>query len=469
MKNPDTVISAISTPIGTGGIGIIRLSGSGSVEIAASIFRAAGNRRAHSSIISHPFESHRFYYGHVIDPENMRVIDEAMLVCMMAPRSYTREDVVEVHIHSGLVVLRETLELVLRQGARLAEPGEFTRRAFLNGRIDLIHAEAVIDLINSKSSSALEVIHRHLSGELSARIENIKSNLLKVLAIIDAGIDFPDEVDETHDVVALAETLKRSVLDPCEQLVDGYKSGHFIRDGLVLAVVGKPNVGKSSLMNRLVGKQKSIVTDVPGTTRDLIEVPVTIDGIPIVLCDTAGIHPTHCPIEIIGIQKAQECIEACDLVLFVLDASTEIDPDDLEIFENIKEKPLILIFNKMDLVQDPKDDLVPDCWKERPRIDVSAKYDLAIDALRGMIIELASGDSLSGVGDRIIPNLRQKLLLEKVVSALRLAINGMLQKIPQELLAIDLNEGLDALNEMEGDVRRPDVLDRIFSQFCIGK
>ncbi len=469
MKNPDSVISAISTPIGTGGIGIIRLSGFGSVDIASSVFRIAGTRRADSSAIPQQLESHRFYYGHVIDPENMRVIDEAMLVCMKSPKSYTREDVVEIHIHSGLLILKEVLELVLRQGARLAEPGEFTRRAFLNGRIDLIHAEAVMDLINAKSSSALTVVHRHLSGELSEQIESIKSNILRALAVIDAGIDFPDEVDEIQDVGALADTLKRSVLDPCEQLVDGYKSGHYIRDGLILAVVGKPNVGKSSLMNRLVGKQKSIVTDVPGTTRDLIEVPVTIEGIPVVLCDTAGIHSTQCPIEVIGIQKAQECIETCDLVLFVLDGSTEIGPDDLEIFENIKEKPLILIFNKMDLVQNLKYDSLPDFWKEIPRIHVSAKYDMSIDALRNMIIELVSGDSLSGAGDRIIPNLRQKLLLEKVVSSVRRAMNGMLQNIPQELLAIDFKEGLDALNEIKGDARRPDVLDRIFSQFCIGK
>ncbi len=196
MKNPDSVISAISTPIGTGGIGIIRLSGFGSVDIASSVFRIAGTRRADSSVIPQQLESHRFYYGHVIDPENMRVIDEAMLVCMKSPKSYTREDVVEIHIHSGLLILKEVLELVLRQGARLAEPGEFTRRAFLNGRIDLIHAEAVMDLINAKSSSALTVVHRHLSGELSEQIESIKSNILRALAVIDAGIDFPDEVDE---------------------------------------------------------------------------------------------------------------------------------------------------------------------------------------------------------------------------------------------------------------------------------
>ena len=469
MTVSDTVISAISTPIGTGGIGIIRLSGFGSVDIASSVFRLAGTCGAHFPAIPQKFESHRFYYGHVVDPENMHVIDEAMLVCMKAPRSYTREDVVEIHIHSGLVVLRETLELVLRQGARLAEPGEFTRRAFLNGRIDLIHAEAVIDLINSKSTSALEVVRRHLSGELSEQIENIKSNFIKVLAIIDAGIDFPDEVDEVHDVNAWVEMLKSSVLDPCEQLVDGYKAGHFFRDGLVLAVVGKPNVGKSSLMNRLVGKQKSIVTDVPGTTRDLIEIPVTIEGIPIVFCDTAGIHPTQCPIEIIGIQKARECIETCDLVLFVLDAATGMGPEDMEIYEDVKGKPLILVFNKMDLADKPDDDTLPDDWKGRPRIHVSAKYNLAIDSLRSMVIELVSGNSFSGVHDRIIPNIRQKLLLEKAVSSVKRAIRGMHQRIPQELLAIDLNEGLDALNEIGGNVNRLDVLDRIFSQFCIGK
>lgn len=469
-----STIAAIATPIGSGGIGIIKISGKDSFSIAGSIFRRTGSSSDFSPDNSPsadfvPFKSHHLHLGHIVDSENGRVLDEVLLSVMPAPHSYTREDVVEIQAHAGPVVLSSILDLVLKKGARLAEPGEFTKRAYLNGRIDLTQAEAVIDIINAKTNKALEIATAQIKGEMRRRVESIRDSLVHLMSEVEAGIDFPDDVGEIIDVERTIEGIETKVIDKLKDLVSGYENAHILRDGLKLTVVGRPNVGKSSLMNRLLKKDRVIVTSSPGTTRDLIEETLNIRDIPVIITDTAGLHETDDPVESIGIRKTQEHINSSDLILFMVDASCSLTKDDYKIYEKFSNKRMILVINKSDLVDDGFEPEIPDFWNEMPKIKISALYNRGINELRDLIAKISIGEGTFNGGNTIIPNLRHKLALERSLQAVSSAVSGIQENAPFELIAIDLREAIDSLGDIVGLSTSEDVLDQIFSRFCIGK
>lgn len=476
MEN--STIAAIATPGGRGGIGIIKISGSKALSIAAAIFAPtvshptsipSDRSGAVNQVLSDEFKSHRLYYGHIVDPGGRRVLDEVLLSVMKAPRSYTREDIVEINAHGGQVAVNAILEVVLQQGARLAEPGEFTKRAFLNGRIDLTQAEAVIDIINARTDKSLQVAAAQVNGTLSKPVEEIRQHLIKFLTRTEAGIDFPDDVDEIIDPAAATVEIEAAVIKPLQDLIQQHADGNVLRDGLKVAVVGRPNVGKSSLLNCLVKKERVIVTAVPGTTRDTIEEVLNINGFPIVLTDTAGLHDTHDPIETIGIEKTIQNVSGADLVLLMVEANHSLSEDDHKIFKRFQSKPMIVVINKIDLVSNDPIVEIPADWIPCNSVPVSALYERGMEALKEQIVATAFGQNPIDIEAGIVPNLRQKLLLDDSLKA-ALAIRHELNNgLPMELIAIQLQDAVDALGQVLGTSVKVDVLEEIFSRFCIGK
>jgi tRNA modification GTPase len=469
----NSTIAAIATPTGFGGIGIIKISGKGALSIASSIFQRSTAssdqlRDTHSDCFA-SIKSHQLYYGHVVDPANGRVLDEVLLSVMLAPHTYTMENVVEINTHSGPVVLASILDLVLKKGARLAEPGEFTKRAYLNGRIDLTQAEAVIDIITSRTDKALEIATSQIKGGLKKRVDSIRKSLIKLLTEIEAAIDFPDDVGEIINEEQAIEELENHAIAALKDLIDHYENAHILRDGLKVVVAGRPNVGKSSLMNRLIQDDRAIVTSVPGTTRDLIEEILNIHGIPVIIADTAGLHDTDDPVEVIGIKKAQEYINGSDLVLFMVDASDSLTTEDYKIYETINEKKMILVVNKSDLVENDFELEVADSWRIIPSIKISALYGSGINELKDLIAKLTIGEHGVEVGNKIIPNLRHKIALERTLQLTVCAVEEIRKQTPFELIAIDVLEAVDTLGEIIGVTVKEDVIDQIFSRFCIGK
>ncbi|MCP4104272.1 MAG: tRNA uridine-5-carboxymethylaminomethyl(34) synthesis GTPase MnmE [Desulfobacteraceae bacterium] len=467
----NSTIAAIATPAGSGGIGIIKISGPDALLIAASVFQKqdeSGNEENSQSSVFNSPESHRFYYGHIADTENNRVLDEVLLAVMIAPRSYTREDVVEIHAHSGPVVLKSVLELVLRKGAKLAEPGEFTKRAYINGRIDLTQAEAVIDIINAKTDRALEIATSQVRGNMKMQIESIRDSLLRILTEAEAAIDFPDDIEETVNTDMLTDILQKQVADKLISLISQYENAHFIRDGLKVVIAGRPNVGKSSLMNCLLQKDRAIVTPVPGTTRDLIEESFNIQGINVIISDTAGLHETDDIVETIGIKKTHDCIKDSDLVLFTVDMSQSLTGEDYKIYETVHHRELILVTNKQDIVIKGFKFDVPESWGQIRAVETSAINNKGIDALKNLIAEVCL-DKCFESESAIIPNLRHKNALEQSLQSALAAVEGIRAGIPFELISIDIRESMDLLGEIIGITVREDVLDQIFSRFCIGK
>jgi tRNA modification GTPase len=477
-KMENSTIAAIATPGGRGGIGIIKISGSKALPIAAAIFDSTPShppsipsKRA-GAVNQAPgdgFKSHRLYYGHIVDPGSRQVLDEVLLSVMKAPRSYTREDVVEINAHGGQVAVHAILELVLKQGARLAEPGEFTKRAFLNGRIDLTQAEAVIDIINARTDKSLQVAAAQVNGTLSKPVTEIRQYLIGLLTRAEAGIDFPDDVDEILEPAAVTAELENTVIIPLQRLIQLHDDGNVLRDGLKVAVVGRPNVGKSSLLNCLAKKERVIVTAVPGTTRDTIEEAININGLPIILADTAGLHDTHDPIETMGIEKTIENVNAADLVLLMVEAHRGLSEDDYKIFRRFRAKPIIVVINKIDLVDNGHRVGIPAQWAHCNCVRISALYDRGLETLKAQVVATAFGNTALDIEAGIIPNLRQKLLLDDSLNA-ALAIRHELNNgQPMELIAIQLQDAVDALGQILGTTVKVDVLDQIFSQFCIGK
>lgn len=469
----DPTIAAVATPMGRGGIGIIKISGKKALSIAATVFKkppiASGRDADTSDPFFFGFKSYRIYHGYVVDPESGQQIDEVILAIMKAPRSYTGEDVVEIQAHSGPVVLSSILELVLKNGARLAEPGEFTKRAYLNGRIDLTQAEAVIDIINSGTNKSLAIAASQMNGDLRRYIETIKGTLSDIFVEINAAIDFPDDVKEVFDIDTSIKTLNDKVIKRLKNLIENYKNAHVLRDGLKLVVVGRPNVGKSSLMNRLLQKDRAIVASIPGTTRDFIEEPLNIRGIPVIITDTAGLHETDDPVEILGIKKTYEYAEQSDFVLFMLDAGCRITANDYKIYEKISDKKLIIVINKSDLVDDGYWPDIPDSWLDKPKVKISALYGQGLDKLKDLIAETSFRKHDFETEHSIVPNLRHKIALENSFKAVSLAVEGMRNFSPLELISIDIKDSIDALDEITGAVAGKDILDRIFGRFCIGK
>lgn len=459
MSLRDT-IAAIATPPGVGGIGVIRISGPEAEEIALRLFRP-----------SSPLEglvSHRLHHGRIVSPETGDVLDESLVTLLKAPRSFTGEDTVELHCHGGPYVLRTVLEEVLRLGARLAERGEFTKRAFLNDRLDLAQAEAVLDLINARTREGLLAAVGGLEGRLSGRIDAIRGKVIDLLAGIEAAIDFTaeDGMEPPDGGTAPLDTL----IDEIRTLAASYHRGKVLREGIGIVIAGRPNVGKSSLLNRLLGQRRAIVTPVPGTTRDFIEETVDIGGIPVRLTDTAGIRPPGDAVEEAGIELVWERIAGADIVLMLLDGSVELAEDDLQIIGQVREKPLLAVINKRDLperldVERLKGLLPPSV---PPVIRISAKYgeglEILEEAIRSLALETPSeGDEVT------ISHLRHRIALEAAAEHLRLARDGMRDGIPPELTAIDLRGVLEALGEITGRTTTEDVLASIFANFCVGK
>ncbi len=475
MEN--STIAAIATPGGRGGIGIIKISGSRALGIASALFHPAASQSAIQ--FDRPgqtiddsgdrFKSHRLHYGHIIDPGSQRVLDEVLLSVMKAPRSYTREDVVEINTHGGRIAVNAIFEAVLRQGARIAEPGEFTKRAFLNGRIDLIQAEAVIDAINARTEKSLHLAAAQIRGTLSRSVEQIRQHLIGLLTRTEAVIDFPDDVDDIIDSGTEIAKLEKEVLQPLKNLIQKHIDGNVLRDGLKVAVVGRPNVGKSSLLNCLVQKERAIVTAVPGTTRDAVEEAINMKGLPVRLVDTAGLHDTSDPIETIGIEKTIENFNRADLVLFLVEANRKLTAQDYKIFEQLQSKPTIVLVNKIDLVNSQENVEFPASWSSFKCLRISALYDLGIEALKEEIAAIAFGKDPLEIETDIIPNLRQKMLLEDTLQAIQAMIGEFNNGQPMELIAIHLQDSIDALGQILGTTVKVDVLDEIFSRFCIGK
>jgi len=477
MTPDQDTIAAIATPGGRGGIGIIKISGSKSFSIARSIFRPGdSNLGLVSGAVgagqkSEPleFETHRIYHGHIVDPDNRRLLDEVLVSAMKAPRTYTREDVVEINAHGGAVVLHAILKLVLRKGARFAEAGEFTKRAFLNGRIDLTQAEAVIDIINARTQENLELATGQVTGRLRQLLVSIRSQLTDILTRVEAAIDFPEDVDELIEPGSTAKTVQKEAVEPLKRLIRYYIDAHIFRDGLTVAIVGRPNAGKSSLLNQLVKKDRAIVTSIPGTTRDIIEETLNIEGIPVIVSDTAGVHKTENPVEMIGIEKTLAHVNGSDLVLFLIEANRPLDAADHEIYAKIKAKPVFVVLNKIDLIQNRTDTAIPDKWSYVDRLRISALYDQGIDHLRDRIVKWAGAENPVDLAEAIVPNLRHKLLLEKTLSAAETITEELQKETSTELVAINLQEAIDTLGEITGDSAKVDVLDQIFSRFCVGK
>ena len=479
-------IAAIATPPGSGGVGIIRISGPKAMELVPRFFRTAPScPSTGSSAPSLPgsspeppsrtfkeltLRSHTMVHGYIFHGKTLQVIDEVLLLPMMAPRSYTTEDVVEIQAHSGHLVMATILEQVISAGARIAEPGEFTKRAFLNGRIDLTQAEAVTDIINARTSGSMKIAAAQGLGELRDAIQNSRQSLIELLALLEAAIDFPDE---TEDLIPKGQGLDqvRQVLTACRKFVKKYEDAHFLRDGIKLAICGPPNVGKSSLMNRLLEKERSIVTEIPGTTRDLIEETLNLNGIPYLISDTAGMHQTDDLVEKIGIERAKKHIANSDLILFMKSADKEISESELRAIVP-KDKNIILVVNKIDLI-DKKSlnngflENLPPTLARLPQIRISALKGIGIDDLRKSITKLSTGnlDDTSSV----VPNLRHKKALERAIESLTTAEAGFLNLEDEETLAIDIRNAADCLGEITGDTAGIDILDTIFSNFCLGK
>ncbi len=464
MNYLDDTIAAISTATGEGGIGIVRLSGKDAIAIADRIFSSPKAKRLKDA------KSHTVVYGFIIDPLNNERVDEVLVTVMKAPKTYTKEDVVEINCHGGMLPLRKTLEMLLKEGARLAEPGEFTKRAFLNGRIDLSQAEAVIDVIRSKTEQAERLALRQLEGRLSARIADIKERLTNVCAHVEAYIDFPEEDIETPAKNEIIGSM-RAVMEDLAALSRGYDEGRFFREGVSTAIVGKPNVGKSSLLNALLQKDRAIVTEMPGTTRDVIEDYLNIKGLPLKIMDTAGIRETHDLAEMEGVKRSLRAIEGADIVIAVLDAGRSLDEADKELIEKVKDKKTVIAINKSD-IESPEFDspIHPFTHSPIPAVKVSALTGEGIDTLKDAVYSLCiSSGRAAEVEDVIITNIRHKQSIDNALKSLKEAAEALEGGQPLEVAALFLRESLDSLGEIVGVVTTEDILNRIFSEFCIGK
>lgn len=467
-----TTIAAIATPAGYGGIGIIKISGPESIRIARRVFRRTcpdTPKKQHPG--KERFDTHRLYLGNIADYQNGRIIDQVLMVVMRAPHSYTTEDVVEIQAHSGPVTLQKILELILRSGARMAEPGEFTKRAFINGRIDLTQAEAVMDIIHARSQTANEAAAAQINGRLKKRINHLRRELQNIYAFIEANIDFPEDVEDPIDVDHIQAALKESLIEPLIELMEQHDRMRFFRDGLSLAIVGKPNVGKSSLLNCLLQQDRAIVTEQPGTTRDIIREQVIIKGIPVDILDTAGIRCYADHIEKLGIKKTEDALGVADIILFVIDASQLLDSDDDRIHRMVANKQHILVFNKMDIIEQTGvgPTRIPDHWHNQHPLQISAKHGKGIGALYKAIENLTVGSLSERTQSALIPNLRHKLLIKRGLERALQARRGLAEGQSVELVAIDLQETLQCLDDIVGIRASTDILDKVFEQFCIGK
>ncbi|GGE06090.1 tRNA modification GTPase MnmE [Marinithermofilum abyssi] len=453
-------IAAISTPVGEGGIAVIRVSGDEAVPVVDRVFQGS---RSLAEV-----DSHTVHYGHIVDPKTGKRLDEVLVTVMRAPRTFTREDVVEVSCHGGVVPVQAVLEALLSAGARLAEPGEFTKRAFLNGRIDLSQAEAVIDLIRSKTDRAARVAMQQAEGRLSRLIQKLRQDILETLAHLAVNVDYP-EYDAEEMTGRLLLEKSREIEKAISQLLVTARQGRILREGIATVIIGRPNVGKSSLLNTLAHENKAIVTDIPGTTRDVIEEYVNVRGIPLRLVDTAGIRETEDIVERIGVERSHKALEQADLVLLLLNYGEPLTDDDRKLIDLARDYTTIVVVNKTDL--EPKLDLdeVKRLIGDHPLITTSLKEERGLDKLEQAIADLFLGGKAQSADATYVSNVRHVHLLERAQQSVRDAIEGIETGVPLDMVEIDLKNAWQYLGEIIGDAVAEDLIDQIFSQFCLGK
>ncbi len=457
----EDTIAAISTPPGEGGIGIVRISGDNALKIAYTIFRSSKGKKV-------KIVPRKVHFGYIVDPETSEKIDEVILTYMKAPKSYTTQDVIEINCHGGPLILKRVLDLVLNYGSRLAEPGEFTKRAFLGGRIDLAQAEAVMDLIRSRTDDARKVAMSQMKGELSSKINQLRENLIDFMLQLEVRIDFCED-----DIPPLEDSFKinkvEEILSEIDKILSTFNVGKIYREGLKACIVGPPNAGKSTLMNTLLGEDRAIVTPIPGTTRDRIEESINIDGVPVVLIDTAGIRKSDDPVEAIGVKKTIEAVEKADIVLLVLDASQEEMPPLADFISILHPEKTIVLMNKIDLeVKLPKQ-FIKGFFEANKIIEVSLLQRTNIDALKKAIVNMALEGKSYSPSQVILTNVRHRKALEKTKEHLLLAKKSIEEGMPDDFITIDLKSALDSLSEITGKVFYEDLMNRVFNNFCIGK
>ena len=460
MRDFDT-ICAIATPIGEGGIAIIRVSGENALEIVSKVFRAKSGTDIKN------MKSYTMKYGHIYDGDDL--IDEVIISYMKGPRSFTAEDVVEINCHGGVVSTNKVLESIIKAGARIAEPGEFTKRAFLNGRIDLSQAEAVIDIIDAKSEREANEGIKQLDGYLSKEINEIKQLIMNELINIEVSIDYPeyDEIEEVSN--KKMENILNEVKTKLKKLEKSFDNGKIIKEGIKTAIIGKPNAGKSSLLNNILKEERAIVTDIEGTTRDTIEEFAIINGIPIKLIDTAGIRKTENKIEKIGIEKAREIALSADLIILIFDISKELSNDDLELLELIKNKKSIILLNKCDLENKIIEDDARLIAASKNILKISIKDNIGIEKIEEAISEMFRIGDIQLENDVIITNVRHKNLISIAINNTEKAIKQLKDNIPIDIATISIKDILENLGEITGDVVTEDIINEIFSKFCLGK
>ena len=449
-------IAAISTPLGEGAIGIVRLSGTDSFKIAQKIFKG----KDLNSVASHTLN-----YGHIVDPDKDEILDEVMIGAMRSPKTFTREDITEINTHGGIAVTNEILQLVIREGARLAEPGEFTKRAFLNGRVDLTQAEAVMDIIRAKTDKAMNIAVKQLDGSLSDLINNTRQEILNTLAQVEVNIDYPeyDDVEEATTEIIREKTTEFEAL--LTNLLKTARRGKILREGISTAIIGRPNVGKSSLLNNLLREEKAIVTDIEGTTRDVIEEYVNINGVPLKLVDTAGIRETEDIVERIGVERSRKALKEADLVLLVLNASEPLTDQDRQLLEISQDSNRIILLNKVDLPEKIEIDQLPEDY-----IKISVLKNQNINHIEDRINALFFENAgLVEQDATYLSNARHISLIEKAVESLQAVNEGLAMSMPVDLLQVDLTRTWEILGEITGDAAPDELITQLFSQFCLGK
>ena len=455
-------IAAISTPPGEGAISIVRLSGEQAISIADAVFQSGKKKLIDVS-------SHTIHYGHIFDPEKYQMMDEVMVSIMRKPKTFTREDIVEINCHGGIVVVNQILQLVLRQGARLAEPGEFTKRAFLNGRVDLSQAEAVMDLIRAKTDKAMNLAINQLDGNLSRLIRQLRQEILETLAQVEVNIDYPEYDDVEELTTRLLLEKANQVQKQIQALLQTAQQGKILREGLSTAIIGRPNVGKSSLLNHLLREEKAIVTDIAGTTRDVIEEYVNVRGVPLKLVDTAGIRETEDIVEKIGVERSRKALSEADLILLVLNQSESLTTEDKQLLDITSGNKRIILLNKTDLPSRiNQEDLVPYLENE-PALPISVLTSEGLDQLEQAIADLFFGGNTGDKDASYLSNTRHIALLEKAEHSLAEVIQGIESGMPVDLVQIDMTRCWDYLGEIVGDSVQDELITQLFSQFCLGK
>ncbi|HGN7117632.1 TPA: tRNA uridine-5-carboxymethylaminomethyl(34) synthesis GTPase MnmE [Staphylococcus aureus] len=454
-------ITSISTPMGEGAIGIVRLSGPQAVEIADKLYKGKH--------LLNDVPSHTINYGHIIDPESKEVVEEVMVSVLRAPKTFTREDIIEINCHGGILTINRVLELTMTYGARMAEPGEFTKRAFLNGRIDLSQAEAVMDFIRSKTDRASKVAMNQIEGRLSDLIKKQRQSILEILAQVEVNIDYP-EYDDVEDATTefLLEQSKE-IKQEINRLLDTGAQGKIMREGLSTVIVGKPNVGKSSMLNNLIQDNKAIVTEVAGTTRDVLEEYVNVRGVPLRLVDTAGIRETEDIVEKIGVERSRKALSQADLILFVLNNNEALTQEDYTLYEVVKNEDVILIVNKMDLEQNIDINEVKDMIGDTPLIQTSMLKQEGIDELEIQIRDLFFGGEVQNQDMTYVSNSRHISLLKQARQTIQDAIDAAESGVPMDMVQIDLTRTWEILGEIIGETASDELIDQLFSQFCLGK